>query len=478
MPEIDDRQCVIDIETLTFKPAHGEQLQTARRGKRFIPENLRSQWTGKVKDTELNTEGGDADITIDNSPYNEWLAAQGLLNLCKDQPKEGYIHNLHGDLKKDKGKSDDHKHEEDKQIVDLTKEQSEGEKSIDNTDEINQGKANLNKDDSMEKNTITEVENQNIRKTVKNIKKPLTMKRQQYVKGKLSVKTHRFVKTKSNKVVRQQAVQQKKSSSVEESKETDIKEENRMASIRADVQSMIEKGNIEESVKQTVQRKETLENILSMLNNQSKGEEKTKNICKIDKPNTSAVVDSNLTEKTVKLKVLVEDTDDDLNVKEQAKKTVSSDEFSASDCSLKNIQYDISKLLEKDVEDSGAKGTKKSVTFEMSTCAQLDTSAEEHLGDDTLSVNDLVIDEKNDDTVVVDVLNEIVETVVEAVDSGDPVDDCPSDELSCTPPCSQIPRKDPYTSKRFIFFKIFHVIYVYLLTLDYMYMYILAIFEL
>ena len=85
---------------------------------------------------------------------------------------------------------------------------------------------------------------------------------------------------------------------------------------------LIEKGNIEESVEQTVQRKETLENILSMLNNQRKGEEKTKNqdIRKIDKPNTSAVVDSNLTEKTVKLKVLVEDTDDDLNVKEQAKK--------------------------------------------------------------------------------------------------------------------------------------------------------------
>ena len=250
------------------------------------------------------------------------------------------------------------------------------------------------------------------------------MKRQQYVKGKLSVKTCCFVKTKSNKVVRQQAVQQKKSSSIEESKETDIKEENRMASIRADVQSMIEKGNIEESVEQTVQRKETLENILSMLNNQSKGEEKTKNrdIHKIDKPNTNSVVDSNLTEKTVKLKVLVEDTDDDLNVKEQAKKTVFSDEFSASDCSLKNIQYDISKLIEKDVEDSGAKGTKKSVTFDMSACAQLDTSVEECLGDDTLSVNDLVIDKKNDDTVVVDVLNEIVETVVEAVDSGDPVD--------------------------------------------------------
>ena len=44
-----------------------------------------------------------------------------------------------------------------------------------------------------------------------------------------------------------------------------------MASICAEVQSMIEKGNIEDIVEQTVQRKETLENILSMLNSQSKG---------------------------------------------------------------------------------------------------------------------------------------------------------------------------------------------------------------
>ena len=78
---------------------------------------------------------------------------------------------------------------------------------------------------------------------------------------------------------------------------------------------------------------------------------------------------SNFTEKTVELKVLVEDTDNDLNVKEQAKKAVSSDEFNSSDCSLKNIQNDISKLIEKNVEDSGAKGTKKSVTFKISTCS-------------------------------------------------------------------------------------------------------------
>ena len=180
--------------------------------------------------------------------------------------------------------------------------------------------------------------------------------------------------------------------------------------------------------------------------------------------------------KLLELKVLVEDTDDDLNVKEKAKKAVSSDKFSSSDSLVKNIQNDISKLIEKDVEDSGAKGTKKSVSFEISTCVQLDKSIEEGLGDDTLSVNDLVIDEGKDDTVVVDVVHVIVDTVVqqqenEAVDSGVPVADCLSDELSCTPPCSQMLRRDPYASKRFVFFKIsFCIIYIHLIT---HYMYIL-----
>ena len=189
---------------ITFKPAHGEWLQTARRGKRFIPGNLtRGQWTGKVKDTELNTERGDADITIDNNPYNEWLAAQGLLNLCQDQPKEGDIHNLHGDSKKEKGKSDDNKDNEDvtnKQNVDLTKENSKGEKSIDNTDEIencndfiNQEKANLNKDDSMEKKTITEMENQDICKSIENVKKTITSEEATICERKIESKDYFFL---------------------------------------------------------------------------------------------------------------------------------------------------------------------------------------------------------------------------------------------------------------------------------------------
>ena len=167
-------------------------------------------------------------------------------------------------------------------------------------------------------------------------------------------------------------------------------------------------------------------------------------------------MDSESMEKTVELKIIVEDADNDLNIKEKAKKAVSSDEFSSSDCSVRNIQSDISTLIEKDVTDSDAKGTKKSVSFEITTCSQLDKSVKESLGYDTESVNDLVIDEGNNETVVLDVVNEVVDTVVqkqeiELVDSGVPLDDCASDDLSCTPPCSQMPRRNPYASKRFVF---------------------------
>ena len=138
------------------------------------------------------------------------------------------------------------------------------------------------------------------------------------------------------------------------------------------------------------------------------------------------------------------------------KKAVFSDEFSSTDSSVRNIQSDISKLIEKDVTDSGAKGTKKSVSFEITIHAQLDKSVKESLGYDTESVNDLVIDEGNNETVVLDIVNEVVDTVVEKqeielVDPGVPLDDCASDDLSCTPLCSQMLRRDPYASQRFVF---------------------------
>ena len=52
----------------------------------------RKLWTNRVAP---KGEVCDADVPIDNSPHNEWLAAQGLLNLSDDQPKEGDLCNLH-----------------------------------------------------------------------------------------------------------------------------------------------------------------------------------------------------------------------------------------------------------------------------------------------------------------------------------------------------------------------------------------------
>ena len=87
----------------------------------------------------------------------------------------------------------------------------------------------------------------------------------------------------------------------------------------------------------------------------------------------------------------------------------------------------------------------------------MDRSVEEkaaETADDSLSVSDLVIDDSVE--VVDNIINEIIDTVVsqenEGVDSGVHVDNCPSDEMSCAPPCSQMPRRDPYARRRFIFF--------------------------
>ena len=119
-----------------------------------------------MKDTDLDSERGNVDITIDNSSYNEWLAAQGLLCLSDDQPKEGDICNLHADSKKDKNSDDTKDQVED----DLTKEKSnDSTDEIENSDLTNQEEDNLKKDDSMEKETITEKGNEDICKNVATI---------------------------------------------------------------------------------------------------------------------------------------------------------------------------------------------------------------------------------------------------------------------------------------------------------------------
>ena len=99
----------MDVETLSFRPADG-RLQTARRGRPFVPGNLRGRHRGGVwvinivkilnlmmllVDDKGSGKGDDEIETDDKTSYNEWLAAQGLVKLCADQPKQGDICKLH-----------------------------------------------------------------------------------------------------------------------------------------------------------------------------------------------------------------------------------------------------------------------------------------------------------------------------------------------------------------------------------------------
>ena len=134
----------------------------------------------------------------------------------------------------------------------------------------------------------------------------------------MTLKSHPFVKTKSNKMLK---VKPKFKSSVKkkisEKKETNEpeaqSEENRMAFICAEVENTIKQGK---GVEESLQRKQTLENILAMLGPTNEGEQKIEkdDIHKMDEPNTSNVMVSEEKEETVKLTVLVDDEDDYVNV--------------------------------------------------------------------------------------------------------------------------------------------------------------------
>ena len=87
----------------------GGRLQTARRGIPFTPGNIRGQGGGrgrggnkggsafmnKGEDLANTSKGDDEVIVEEGTMYNEWLAAQGLIDLKSDQPKSGSIRKLH-----------------------------------------------------------------------------------------------------------------------------------------------------------------------------------------------------------------------------------------------------------------------------------------------------------------------------------------------------------------------------------------------
>ena len=91
----------------------------ARRGRPFRPGNIhgcgRGHGVGRgvplsenIKSGD-NIKGDDEVITEETTTYNEWCAAQGLVDLSSDQQKEGDICKLHDKLENisqsvDKGK--------------------------------------------------------------------------------------------------------------------------------------------------------------------------------------------------------------------------------------------------------------------------------------------------------------------------------------------------------------------------------------
>ena len=321
--EIMEKQCVVDIETLSFRPASGQRLQTARRGKKFTPGNFtRKQWTGRV-----GGDRNDADVRLDNTPYNEWLAAQGLLNLSEDQPKQGDIRKLHEDSKKKKenihvAETDESTSKYDKQNVNLATDISNGKKD----DCTNQEQVNSTTDDLTENLTInTNEPEKEMCKNVEKVQKPVQLKRQQK----------------------------------DENKEI-VMEKRNMESIHVAFENMIKDGK---GIEECVQRKETLENILAILNPKSEGDKniETKEMRKIDEAKTSEVVDCEVTGKAVALKVVIDNPEDVFNVNKEIKQEDYSDEFSSTDSLLKNIQEDISKLIH--VDNSSSKAVKKTCEF-------------------------------------------------------------------------------------------------------------------
>ena len=206
----------------------------------FIPGNVARCWTGRV------SAKGDVDNEIYDNPYNELLAAQSLVHLSEDQPKKSDIHNLHadsklkhtnknsGDKKDDHLKGDDFTNEEnvmagksDAKLKDNSSDKKQDNvkgyfinqenvmtgklevESKDNStdkkhdtvkgDFTNQENVSVTKDDSEEKKNETE---KDIHRSVAQVQKPVPLKMQKYVKGKMSLKSNPFVKTKSNKMLK------------------------------------------------------------------------------------------------------------------------------------------------------------------------------------------------------------------------------------------------------------------------------------
>ena len=201
---------------------------------------------------------------------------------------------------------------------------------------------------------------------------------------------------------------------VPEKSEVAVGSQSKMAELEKQVELMLQSGQTEADCEC---KRDTLKDILKML--------QTSEVRKIDKNKNT----ENKPEKEDK--------------EEHQEKQISNIQ-EQTEVVLK-LQFD--DIEKSDEFNSDSTSTTKSQISEVSdnpTCIDMMVQLHQML-DDTVSVNELVIDEskkevtdtgKEDDTVT-EIINDIVDTVVTNLD-------CSSEELTSTPPCSQMPRVDPY----------------------------------
>lgn len=451
---------IVDIETLSFRPASGQQLQTARRGKPFKPGNLCGRGGGRgvmkykptFKDSSLDVdnilEKGDDDIIVDEqTTYNEWLAAQGLVGLSEDQPSKGEIRKLH-----DKG----------------DKLESDYDKNIEAETEV-ASKENV-KDDSnnekVEKDKGTPVKCKEIMKTPTYVNTKMKLMKARQIISKR--------KKKGNVNVHSMPQKEQKQS---EGDESDLSE---MSSLRMQVESMIKQGKTDAD---SIHKINTLKSILTMLDKPedkcktdekhetkrklseidqdlkhdeqinsdlSKGEEKSSDLKADEESKQDEKINSDLTQDE-KLSGEYIKTENVI-LKIQVDETYSSDE-STNDLTVKEKTNTLNENVE--LEKQKKKVSIIETASSIETMAQLDESLHDIDTDDTSCVETLVIDDnqvldyslpvgdtgQDIEKVVAGVVGDLLDNVLAEIEAG-------GEELSCTPPCSQIPREDPYTRRR------------------------------
>ena len=224
----------------------------------------------------------------------------------------------------------------------------------------------------------------------------------------------------------------------------------KMFVLRKQVEVMIAEGK---SVDESETKIETLKNILAMLQ-ASRGSSKVdENIRKKDENmETSEKTDKAIAvaKKGETMHQDTEDNTDSINVINKYEKVIlkmdveSSDKFNSDESVKENIKSIITNLDDTKMEKEQIA---KTVSFAQTpgcidTMAQLDDMLliDESHSENAPPVTDTGQSEMN---VVKGVLNELVDKVVDSQDCQ--ADD---DDLSSTPPCSQMPRIDPYACQK------------------------------